>query len=424
MRILIVSYNWPPRNAIGTLRPYSWAESWAKKGAEVTVITSEKREFDEPLDLQFACLENVNVIEIPFGGQSNFVSRLLKQPRIRKAAKRIKRLIGRHSTLAVDVRQAWAAPAGIRAAELASNFDAVVSTFGPASSHYVACEAKKSNPDLKWFADYRDLWSDNPHPDITDDQRSALRKKENATVAEWADVITTVSQTFANKLQAQLGKTPTVISNGYDISLSDLERNIEIPPPLPKKRTTRIVYTGTIYKGSQTPEPLLKVLMELHRDGKISADEVCVEFYGSRVEVAESFARNRNYAPFIKLMGHVPREKALQAQQTSDLLLLLENPAAKDNGVLTGKVYEYLAAGRPVLSLGSAANSEIAELLNSTRTGICCGMDEGKIHEVIETFLKVGSSPGWYDPQILEIKKYSRDNQASIYFDLILDSVN
>lgn len=424
MRILIVSYNWPPRNAIGTLRPYSWAKNWTENGAQVTVLTSKKREFDEPLDLRLACPPNVNIIEIPFGGQAGFLPRLLKQPKIRKVAKRIKRLIGRHSSLNVDVRQAWAAPAGIRAAELAPNFDAVVSTFGPASSHYVACEAKKSNPSLKWFADYRDLWSDNPDPDITDERRSTLRKNENATVGEWADEITTVSQTFANKLQAQLGKTPTVFSNGFDITLSDLERNIEARKTLSKERLKRIVYTGTIYKGSQTPEPLLKVLSELYRTGRISVGEIFIEFYGGRVEVAEALARNRDYAPFIRLMGHVPREQALQAQQTADLLLLLENPAAEDNGVLTGKVYEYLAAGQPVLSLGSVDNSEIAKLLNSTGTGICCGMDETKICDVIKELLEAENPPDWYEPQILEIKKYSRENQASRYLDLIMDSVS
>lgn len=424
MRLLLVSYNWPPRNAIGTLRPYSFAKTWAQNGVDVTVLTSKKKEFDEPLDLDLGEVPSVEVIEVAYGHGGNFLFSLFKHPRVRKLAKGLNRLFGQKLDLSVDVRQLWSVPAGALAAELAMNFDVVVSTFGPAASHHVACEVKKANPDIVWFADYRDLWADNPQMGISEERRLKLREIESDTVGRWADIITTVSNGFADKLEAQLGKRPFVIANGFDISLLDLEKNIERAQWASFFKPRRIVYTGTIYKGSQTPEPLLKSLVDLTTRGEISNDEVVVEFYGGRVEVAEVLARNPCYAPFVRLMGHVPRDIALQAQKEADLLLLLESDATEDNGVLTGKVYEYLASGRPILSLGSIDGSEIAMLLASTRAGVCCGTDQSTISEVIMDVINSETSPSWYLPRISKIREFSRKNQASKYLQLIKDNIS
>ena len=67
-RIVIVTYDWPPRNAISIHRPYAWARYWSEAGAQVTVLTAIKQPFDEPLDLHMPQLQEVEVIEVPYGG--------------------------------------------------------------------------------------------------------------------------------------------------------------------------------------------------------------------------------------------------------------------------------------------------------------------------------------------------------------------
>jgi len=358
-------------------------------------------------------------VEVDFDTAIGKADWLLNFPLVKKIAKSIKSLITKGSGLGIDIRQSWAEPASKEGARIANNFDVVVSTFGPASSHFVACEAKKANPKLLWFADYRDLWSDNPNVEITDRQRILLAKMEHSTVGEWADELTTVSQTFADKLERRLTKKPKVFSNGFDICTAELQHNLQVRNKISRSSKIRIVYTGTIYRGSQDPEPLLRALSNLRQSGKISFDDIAVEFYGSRIEVAENLARKPAYAPFIKIMGHVPREKALEAQRESNLLLLLENPATVDNGVLTGKVYEYLAAGSPILSIGSIQSSEISNLLLETGCGICCGTELRKIEDTLLEIIQSQSLPNWYKPDLDEVTKYSRHNQAQKYFEFI-----
>src|SRR5690625_3409835 len=66
MRVLIVSYNWPPRNAIGTHRPYSWAKHWSERGVSMDVLTAKKKFFDGPQDLCLSSLSSVRVTESPY----------------------------------------------------------------------------------------------------------------------------------------------------------------------------------------------------------------------------------------------------------------------------------------------------------------------------------------------------------------------
>ncbi len=80
LKILVITYDWPPRNSIGTHRPYSWAKYWSKLGAEVTVLTSQKKSFDAPLDLTLNELPKVNIIQVDYKGASVISDRLILKP--------------------------------------------------------------------------------------------------------------------------------------------------------------------------------------------------------------------------------------------------------------------------------------------------------------------------------------------------------
>ena len=202
MRIVIVTYNWPPRNSISTHRPYSWASYWSKKGAKVTVLTAEKQTFDEPLDMALPDLEGVNVIQVPYVDLFNLLPiKLVKFPFILNIAKKIKLWQIRNLGISWDPRKAWSLAAASIAARLAMKNDIVVSTFGPSSAHVIACKMKKINPSLFWVADYRDLWSDNPNLVGSRSGRiDKIRRDEISTVGAYADCVTAVSEDMVQKL--------------------------------------------------------------------------------------------------------------------------------------------------------------------------------------------------------------------------------
>jgi glycosyltransferase involved in cell wall biosynthesis len=411
MHVVVITYDWPPRNAISVHRPYSWAKSWSEAGIEITVLTAVKQSFDKPLDLHLPQLP-IKVVEVRYGKISSTFGDVFNSPTVRSIAKKLKGWLTRYYQIEIDPRAFWYAAAKPHALELAKNADVVISTFGPAAAHQLASVMKIENPRLKWIADYRDLWSQRHTDNMPDKVRRAMRQVEISTVGALADVVTAVSDDMVVQLSNLLGKPVCKVPNGFDTSEDDVKARLENQLPA-TSGPLRIVYTGMIYRGHRNPTPLFEALVHLKRSGQIKENSVTVDFYGDRVEVASELAENHEFAPFIRLMGHVTREKALDAQRNAGLLLLLESPAPEARGVLTGKLFEYLVAGRPILCIGSRPEYEIGQVLQQTKTGVVIGPEQ--IPLLQDLLLEIIHAPlnlPWYKPELQEILKYSRKTQA------------
>jgi glycosyltransferase involved in cell wall biosynthesis len=185
----------------------------------------------------------------------------------------------------------------------------------------------------------------------------------------------------------------------------------------------RIVHTGLLHKGQRDPEPLLRAIVALRNEGRLEPGDLTVDFYGSRIKVAADLANSPAYAPFIRIIGHVPHEQALAAQAEADRVLLLESADPKFRGGLTGKIFEYVASGTPILSLGSPHGTAIWDLIAQTGTGICCGTDEQAIKREVLLLKENRGRPQWYRPKPDEVLKYSRERQAATMLDFILETV-
>jgi hypothetical protein len=128
------------------------------------------------------------------------------------------------------------------------------------------------------------------------------------------------------------------------------------------------------------------------------------------MEIINNLCRSGRFAHFVRSHGHVPRDIALKAQATADFLLLLESPDISARGVLTGKIFEYIAAGHPIICVGSRPEYEIGLLLQRTATGKV--LDRSEITSTIIQRVKKGSIPEWFIPNLDQILLYSRKNQA------------
>ena len=423
-RVVIVTYNWPPRNAIGAHRPYSWAKYWSGLGRHVTVLTARKYEIDQPLDLVLPELDGVQVIEVPYWPESSTapVSGGGGKQRRVGLLRWLKATAASRLGLRIDIRDRWIRAAAAVAARLASEADAVVSTYGPRSSHLIASEMKRINPEIRWVADYRDLWSQNHLSALSPRARAKERARELETVGRYADAVTTVSDELATELQVLLDKQVGVVENGFDLSEPELRRNLESWRSGRPGRPVNIVYTGMIYPGRRDPTPLFEAVSLMASDGELSPAALRIHFYGSRNDGVEQMALRSGVEAFVEVHGHVPRQQALQAQADASLTLLLESGAADADGVLTGKLFEYLAAGAPVLSLGSSPSSAIAKVLEYCRSGVCVGNDVGRIRDVLRAALS-GEELSWFHPVPERIMEYSREHTATHMLATYLDAV-
>lgn len=419
LNIVIVAYQWPPMNSIATHRPYAWAKHWSEAGACVTVLTAQKTVFDGPLDLEAPALENVRVIEVPY---SNGASNILQYSRAYwfiKKAKQLKSFLSKYGVATGSSRSLWRKAAQPFALQLSKEAGVVVTSFNPDVAHLIGYDMKILNPNLLWVADYRDLWSQSHVLDVPKRIRAEMRRTELATVGGGADILTTVSEDLTQQLAHFLKKEVHCIPNGFDVDEEEVAQrltNKQTQQPGP----TRIVYTGVIYKNYRDPTPVLDAIVSLISEKKIKSDAVTLDFYGSHNEVAEELAKNTAYKPFIRLMGHVSRERALRAQREAGLLLIMESPQPEARGVLTGKLFEYLVAGRPILCVGSLPEYEIGQVLKKTGTGRVFGPDDQvALKEIILETLEGRGLYESYSPNLAGILAYSRKRQALSMLNLI-----
>jgi glycosyltransferase involved in cell wall biosynthesis len=116
-------------------------------------------------------------------------------------------------------------------------------------------------------------------------------------------------------------------------------------------------------------------------------------------------------------------KKAQEEQENADLLFIMESGDERAKGVLTGKIFEYMVSGRPVISLGSTHDSAIGRLIYETGIGAVCEQDVSKIKNCLLK-LVLGNSSTFYQPRLEKIRNYSRERQAGMLIDLINEGLD
>lgn len=439
MKILIVTTYFPPQNSVGSLRPYSWAKHWARAGHEVTVLTTKKH--DHPTNTVYPYTGfTVRELEVPFFNllrgslgkkrtEENVRSKnILKSKVMSFAAGTLNKLIqwlqGKYGVLNAcrmpDLTDLWVEPAFRAVAS--EQWDLVVSTAWPYSAHRVAYKLRKNGIAKKWIADWRDLWTENHlFPGLW--PFTIIEKRSESSWMRTADLITTVSSPLAVILGRKYGRKVSVIYNGFDPE--DYE-NLPTKKSYPQDGVFRITYTGSIYAGRQDPSPLFQAVSQLHDAGSLTPDRLQIIFYGNNADMT-FLAEKFNIGSYVQYGGFLPRQQALWFQRDADVLLFLEFESSYVQGILTGKLFEYLFAGPPILSVGIGADDSAATVLRETKRGESFGNQVGLIAQMIVLLMEAkrnGSIPSWaFDPlrEDMGIFQYSRKSQAEKLLGLALN---
>ena len=242
------------------------------------------------------------------------------------------------------------------------NYDAIISSYGPLSSHLIGKYLKCFSPSSTWIADFRD-------PVYNLDTSFGLRsfmKKFARFVCKKADYITTVSEGCMNNLFIPEWDNKYIITNGYDKddlkSLSNVEN---------RHSQFNIVYTGTLYKGKSDLTPVFRAVQELINEGLLHKEDLEFKYVGnSEQEFLHQISRFKldNIA---SIHGVVERKESLFLQRNSDLLLLASWNNQDSNGIVTGKFYEYIMMEKPIICIvsGDLPNSILKQMIAAAGIG-------------------------------------------------------
>ncbi len=366
MRALIVSYYFPPAGGGGVQRVLKLCKHLPAFGWDVDVLA--------PDDPKWVAHDPGLAAEIPAGtvvhraryrGPSDerpAADVLAGAEGLRGVATRAG-LYGRQ-LLVPDPRVVWVPDAARAAVRIVRERSAsVVLTTSPPSSAHMIGNVVARRTGVPWIADLRDSWLANPHRRY--DRRSVRAKRavlETMARRTFARVsaLTAVTETIADEARAlaPAGTPSAVISNGCDFDeFAGLEHT-------PSDRL-RILHAGFFF-GVRSPRPFLEALARLLADRPELREVIEARFVGGFRTADRQWAESLGLGAALRIDGFLPHDQALAAMKGADaLLLLIPRAGGLGLSVLSGKLFEYLAAERPVLAL-VPPEGIAADLLRST----------------------------------------------------------
>jgi glycosyltransferase involved in cell wall biosynthesis len=413
MKVLLVTMYFPPAGGGGVQRPLKTATHLPALGIETHVLAP-----DDP-----KWLHRDDELRPP---TQAFVHRArYLGPRARLPAEELHGLEGTERVLAQaklayrrvllpDASVTWlptAVPAAVRIVKR-EGIDAVVTTSPPVSMNLIGAAVKRLTG-IPWVADLRDAILCNADRRF---DRTAVQAKEKGLerivrlVAQKADAVVAVSETIADEVRRfdPAGEV-RVIPNGCDF---DDFAGLDYQPG----ERFRITHAGSFF-GKRNPRPFLSAL------ASSGLGDVVARFAGGLRSADEEWAAGLGLGDRLELIPYVPHRQALELERDSEAnLLLLPEAAGRGAVVPSGKIFEYLAAERPILA-AVPPDGAAAKLVRETGAGVVVAPEDEKgIREALvglHARWQAGQlSNGYLSPE--QRRKLSREARVEEFADLLL----
>ena len=287
-----------------------------------------------------------------------------------------------------------------------SRIDWIIATSPPEVTFMVARTLSRRTG-IPWIADFRDLWFRDMML-----YRSRLAASLSGPLNRWlvksAALLVTVSRGLEQRLAAYMRREAAVSYNGF------FDERPGITTTMNDGRK-HIVYTGRLYPGKRDPQPLFRALSALAKRAPDVARSICVNFYGFDDPWLRGLVQRHGVEQYVALHGFVPYATSMAVQRAADALLFLDWTDTAAEGVLTGKLFEYLGSRRPILALGPRADSEAAQIIADTGAGRTLTTDA----EIVEYLSQLANSPRLADVPEAAAERFSRERQAVDLLDTI-----
>ncbi|MFH2055711.1 MAG: glycosyltransferase [bacterium] len=448
-KLLVIAYHFPPEGTVQVQRITKIVKYLPSFGIEPVVLTPAGQKIDQYDEgLLKSIPASVRIERVPFFDITKHLFAVRDRMRAWKSSagglKSAEGSPGRdpvaqtfartvvQSLLFPDVGRLWVRRAVKSALKLLErdSFSAILSTSPPFSAHLIGSRLRRITG-LPHIVDMRDLWRQNPYYQQATTMHKRWAARLEQEVFSTADHVIAVTPYMAQQLQSAyefLGEAEvTTIYNGYDEE--DFEGEVTRDPD-----TFNIRYLGSALLGSgRAIKPLLLGFREFLRLNPAAADCARLTFYGffdkPNQDFFESFVAAEGLQNLVKAPGRVAAAEAIRSTRSADLLVLivghqLDSRARRlldkvDTTSMTGKIFEYLASGNPILVL--SREGLVAELVKSLSAGLCAdSQDHKEIAEALNLSFKRWQTGELRQPGNNErIREFSRRRQTAAVASLI-----
>ena len=428
LKILVIAYYWPPDTGGGVQRILKVCKYLKAAGHEPVVVTKRLSVHSSSDRSFFQDTRGIRTIRVPFRydplalfgrttptaspGTSGIESRF------RHAGREYLKFFIWLNLFIPDAKIGWYRPARKRLATLLETepFDVVLSSGPPYTVHLLGAAVKRQSG-LPWLLDVRDPWLENPPYNRT--YRFGLVRALNAymerRVLRAADEIVTVGENLAELLSQKVrNKNIHVVYNGYD--RNDL--TIGRPRSL---AYFRLGYYGMMDRH-RLPLPFLRELAREIQNNPDLSHFFRLDVYGDVSADVRTALRATLPAKNLCVHPHIPHDSLKEEYRCGQALLLLINNYKHSRHIITGKLFEYLYAGWPILGIGPP-DGEAASIMEHTNSGKMFppGDHEDSVKWLLELFGRWRA--GRLVNRPVRDQRFDRSNQAKRFEALMHDLI-
>ena len=418
-KILIITYYWPPAGGPGVQRWLKFAKYLPEFGWKPIIYTPENPSYpllDESLIKDIP--KDLEIVKTKIWEPYQLAEKLNKSNKKFKAGqfdvgnnqswKSKLSIWVRGNFFIPDARVFWVKPSTrfLEKYLKINQIDTIVTSGPPHSMHLIGLNLKKKFPDLKWIADFRDPWTEisyYKHLKLTKKSDKKHRQLETE-VFKNADITLATSYTDAENF-CKNGANAFCITNGFDETDS---------PQTHKKSTHQTKFTLSyigVLEQLRNPENLWEALDYLVKANPDFAENFCLKFVGRIDDKIIDKIEKSGLKNHIFNLGYVSHDKAVEEMANSSLLLITNFPNDSSKGIIPGKIFEYLATGKQIISFGPN-EADVAKILDETKAGKHFSYNDSK---KIEDFI-LDKFELWKNGNIAEnkqsIEQFSRRNLA------------
>lgn len=426
-KVLIITYYWPPTGGAGVQRWLKFSKYFRQFNWEPVIYTPSNPDFpiNDPTLLKDV-LPNIEILRTQINEPYDVYRKIMGKKKTEtvnqgflsegKENKLLQKMMiwVRGNFFIPDARKFWIKPSVHYLSDYLkeNKIDAIISTGPPHSMHLIALGLKQKF-NIPWIADFRDPWTQIDFYNqlqltkLADNKHKKLEK----LVLQTANKVVTVSSHWANDLNVICNRTVDVITNGYDADDFIKNDNEQL------LNGFLLHHIGALNKD-RNPHTLWKVLGELCKENVEFKTNLKLKFTGKTdAAVFESLKQNGIFENSEKT-DYMAHSEVVKLLIKSPILLLPLNDTPNVLGIVPGKLFEYLAAKRPIFAIGNQ-QGDSAKIIKDANAGTMVGFkDEENTKKCIlelynqykENTLQINSS---------SIEKYSRKSCAESYTNLL-----
>ena len=412
--VLIITYYWPPAGGPGVQRVLKFCKYLREFNWNPYVLTVENGEFpayDDGLTAEIPDGINVfrsfnpepTVLYKKLTGKKSNIPTFVLQPDEKGNRKKMAARLIRANFFIPDAKRFWKIFAVHRGLQIIrqNNINLIFTSSPPHTVQLIGRRlARKSS--LPWIADFRDPWNDAFWQYAMG--RILFKnydEKLEKNVLQDANKIVTVSADLAKLFNDKIAREYLVIHNGFDeadFTGIKKERNDKF----------RIIYVGNLGKN----QPITSLLKALGQLDEPVLKKISFTFYGSAHSAIHKQIEKRQLQPFITFKPYIPHKAMVQEIVNADLLLLVIPQVEKNSGIVTGKLFEYLATGNFILGIGPE-QGDAAKIINATGCGKMYSY-QSNLSAVLEQRYNDWLQNKSLKVNTIEIQKYTRKYQTGL----------